>query len=110
LVTTGAGAFCGAGFCPMGLACAIALILLLPQFFAGFPRASWLGDNLPLQEITPSKRQYCVRNVAEIYRLGAPRFGAARPAGLPPGGTNRLDVSDAFGFGLAPAGPSDLPL
>ena len=66
----------------------------------------------------PSKRRECVENVAVIYRFGALRLGAARPAGLPPGGTKRLDVSEAFGFGLplaAPAGlplkpPSDLPL
>lgn len=51
------------------------------------------------------------RNCGAIYRLGALRFGAAlRGDGLPPGGTNRLDVSLAFGLGLALAAPTDLPL
>ena len=101
LAATGAGAGCGAGFVRWAW-----LVPLLSSFFclsfAEFRAPLDRAIKLPLQITMPSKRRQCVEIVASYYRLGALRFGAPRPAGLPPGGTKRLDVSEAFGFGLPP--------
>lgn len=93
----------------MGLACAIALILLLP-LLCGVSARLLVGRIITFADNYANQEAKMCQECGGNYRFGAPRFGPPRPAGLPPGGVKRLDVSLAFGFGLPPAGPSDLPL